>query len=162
MQINSINLNDRVAIVTGGAQGIGLAVGRRFLDSGARLVIWDLVAGRLDSAAKELEEAVGPGRVHTEVVDIADEPNVGAAVKNTVAKFGRIRHPGEQCGIVGPNATLADYPLDAWRSVIDVDVNGIFYCCKHVTPVMSGAGLRPHRQHRFYCRQGRQSERSCV
>ncbi|WP_035487222.1 SDR family NAD(P)-dependent oxidoreductase [Geminicoccus roseus] len=136
MQINSINLTDRVAIVTGGAQGIGLVVGRRFLESGAKLVIWDVVADRLEAARQELEAQAGAGRVHAELVDIANEPNVAAAVKNTVGKLGRIDILVNNAAIVGPNATLADYPLDDWRSVIDVDVNGTFYCCKHVTPVM--------------------------
>jgi NAD(P)-dependent dehydrogenase (short-subunit alcohol dehydrogenase family) len=136
MQINAINLTDRVAVVTGGAQGIGEAVGRRFLESGAKLVVWEVVADRLAQAVAAFAELAGPERVHGEVVDIADEAGVAAAVRNTVARFGRIDILVNNAALVGPNATLAGYPSDAWRSVIDVDVNGTFYCCKHVTPVM--------------------------
>ncbi|WP_191059913.1 SDR family NAD(P)-dependent oxidoreductase [Geminicoccus harenae] len=136
MQINAINLADRVAIVTGGAQGIGQVVGRRFLESGAKLVVWEVVADRLAKAVAEFAAMAGAERVHGEVVDIADEAGVAAAVRNTVARFGRIDILVNNAALVGPNATLADYPSDAWKSVIDVDVNGTFYCCKHVAPVM--------------------------
>src|SRR5581483_3147103 len=90
MQINQINLTDRVAVVTGGAQGIGYVVGQRFLDSGAKLVIWEVNAKQLETARAELAAKYGAARIHTEQVDIADFAAVERAVKGTVQKFGRI------------------------------------------------------------------------
>jgi 3-oxoacyl-[acyl-carrier protein] reductase len=123
--------------VTGGAQGIGLSVGRRFLESGAKLAIWDINATSLEQARAELG-AKGDTAVHTEKVDIADYASVEAAVAGTLRAMGRIDILINNAAIVGPNATLAEYPLDAWREVIDVDVNGTFHCCRAVIPVMTG------------------------
>lgn len=139
MQTNSINLIDRVAIVTGGAQGIGFTVGQRFIDSGARLVIWDINEGSLAKAQAELI-ALGAKSVHVECVDIADYASVEAAVAGTLKAMGRVDILINNAAIVGPNATMADYPLDAWRQVIDVDVNGTFHCCRVVVPVMTKQG----------------------
>ncbi len=136
MQTNSINLTDRVAVVTGGAQGIGFTVGQRFIDSGARLVIWDINEASLAKAKAELI-AQGAKSVHVECVDIADYASVEAAVAGTLKAFGRIDILINNAAIVGPNATMANYPLDAWRQVIDVDINGTFHCCRAVVPVMT-------------------------
>jgi NAD(P)-dependent dehydrogenase (short-subunit alcohol dehydrogenase family) len=136
MQINNINLTDRVAIVTGAAQGIGEAVGRRFLDSGAHLVIWDVNADRLASTGGELEAKYGAGRVLTQRIDIADYEAVARAVSDTVQRLGRIDILVNNAAIIGPNTTLMQYPLDAWRDVMNVDVNGTFHCCRSVAPVM--------------------------
>lgn len=135
MQTNAINLTDRVAVVTGGAQGIGLTVGRRFLASGARLVIWDVNEAALARAEAELS-GLG-GVVHAFHVDIADHASVEAGVAGTLRAAGRLDILINNAAIVGPNATVATYPLDEWRKVIDVDVNGTFYCCRAVVPVMT-------------------------
>ncbi|RDJ19908.1 SDR family NAD(P)-dependent oxidoreductase [Bosea caraganae] len=135
MQTNAINLNGRVAVVTGGAQGIGHTVGRRLLASGARLVIWDINAQGLAQAKAELS-ADGGHDIHTEVVDIADYASVEAAVAGTVAAAGGIDILINNAAIVGPNFPLASYPIDAWRQVLDVDVNGTFHCCRAVVPLM--------------------------
>jgi 2-dehydro-3-deoxy-L-rhamnonate dehydrogenase (NAD+) len=132
LQTNSINLTDRVAVVTGGAQGIGLETGRRLLESGARLVIWDIDAARMDEARGALD-AHG---IHTERVDIADYASVEAAVAGTLKAAGRIDILINNAAIVGPNAPLVEYPLDLWKQVIDVDINGTFHCCRAVAPVM--------------------------
>lgn len=134
MQTNAINLNDRIAVVTGGAQGIGLEVGRRLLASGARLVIWDINATGLERARTEL----GHADIHVERVDIADYASVEAAVSRTLKVAGRIDILINNAAIVGPNATLAEYPIDVWKQVIDIDVNGTFHCCRAVVPVMIG------------------------
>ncbi|SAL76794.1 acetoacetyl-CoA reductase [Caballeronia arvi] len=134
MQINAINLKDRVAVVTGGAQGIGLAVGRRLLDSGARLAIWDISPVGMDTARNEL----GEHAVHFEHVDIADYASVEAAVAGTMKAAGRIDILINNAAIVGPNAPLTDYPPDVWKQVIDIDLNGTFHCCRAVAPVMIG------------------------
>ncbi|OZI61470.1 SDR family NAD(P)-dependent oxidoreductase [Bordetella genomosp. 11] len=134
MQTNSINLKDRVAVVTGGAQGIGLTVARRFLDSGARVVLWDVNTGLLAKVKKELG-AEGHD-IHTESVDIADYASVEAGVAGTLRAMGKLDILINNAAIIGPNTTVAEYPLDQWRKVIDVDVNGTFYCCRAVAPVM--------------------------
>lgn len=135
MQTNRITLDGRVAVVTGGAQGIGYTLGQRLIASGARLVIWDVNQDGLARAKASLI-AGGASDVHTERVDIADYASVEAATAATVEALGGIDILVNNAAIVGPNTTLADYPLDAWRSVIDVDVNGTFHCCRAVVPVM--------------------------
>ena len=136
MQTNAINLSNRVAVVTGGAQGIGLTIGRRFLASGACLFIWDINEESLARAKADLGSRGGV--VHTERVDIADYNSVEAAAAGTVRAAGRVDILINNAAIVGPNSTVADYPLDEWRRVMDVDVNGTFYCCRAVVPIMTG------------------------
>jgi NAD(P)-dependent dehydrogenase (short-subunit alcohol dehydrogenase family) len=136
MQINRIDLGDRVAVITGAAQGIGFATAERFIASGARVVIWDINAEAMERARKDLELRTGQP-VHVYRVDIGDYASVTAAVERTVADLGRIEILINNAAIVGPNAKLADYPLDAWRDVLHVDVNGTFHCCRAVLPVMT-------------------------
>ncbi|GAB5096444.1 MULTISPECIES: SDR family NAD(P)-dependent oxidoreductase [unclassified Caballeronia] len=132
MQTNAIDLRGRVAVVTGGAQGIGFAVGRRLLASGARLAIWDINPAGMDEAREQL----GEHDVHFERVDIADYASVQAAVAGTLKAAGRIDILINNAAIVGPNATLIEYPIDIWKQVMDIDVNGTFHCCRAVAPVM--------------------------
>ena len=89
MNVNDINLKDRIAIITGGAQGIGLAIAQRFLKSGAKVVLWDLNQLRLDSARTQLLAESGQGEVFIQTVNIANLDNVEAATKEVVEKFGR-------------------------------------------------------------------------
>jgi 3-oxoacyl-[acyl-carrier protein] reductase len=135
LQTNSIDLTGRVAVVTGGAQGIGLTVARRFLASGARVALWDVNEAGLARVKQELR-AEGHDGVHVERVDIADYASVEAGVAGTLRALGRLEILINNAAIVGPNATLAQYPLDEWRKVIDIDVNGTFHCCRAVAPVM--------------------------
>jgi len=132
VQTNNIDLGGRVAIVTGGAQGIGLALGKRFAASGARLVVWDVDEAAMRDASADL-----PRDVRMERVDIADYASVEAGLERTLAALGRVDILVNNAALIGPNATLADYPLDAWRQVIDVDVNGTFHCCRALVPVMT-------------------------
>ena len=134
MQINTINLDGRVAVITGGAQGIGFALAARFLASGAKVAIWDINESALAPAAAAL--AAKPGDVATQHVNIADYDSVTAATTATLDRFGRIDILVNNAALVGPNLKLADYPIDAWRQVIDVDINGTFHCCRALIPVM--------------------------
>ncbi|MBU6488696.1 MAG: SDR family oxidoreductase [Burkholderiales bacterium] len=134
MQTNAINLKDRVAVVTGGAQGIGLEVGRRLLASGARLVIWDINPSVMEQARASL----GEHDIHFEHADIAHYSSVHTAVAGTLRSAGSIDILINNAAVVGPNAALIDYPLDAWKQVIDIDVNGTFHCCRAVAPIMIG------------------------
>ena len=134
MQINKINLEGRVAVITGGAQGIGFAIAQRFLASGAKVVIWDVNEPALAPAAAELSDK--GGTVATRRVDIADYDGVAAATQAAINAFGRIDILVNNAALVGPNEKLVNYPLDAWKQVIDVDINGTFHCCRAVVPFM--------------------------
>jgi NAD(P)-dependent dehydrogenase (short-subunit alcohol dehydrogenase family) len=131
LQTNLIDLSGRVAVVTGGAQGIGLAIGERVVASGAKLAVWDVSRENMERAREEL------GTAHMETVDISNYTSVETALAGTLAALGRIDILINNAAIVGPNATLANYPLDEWRRVMDVDVNGTFHCCRAVVPVMT-------------------------
>lgn len=134
MQVNKINLEDRIAVVTGGAQGIGFSVVSRLLESGAKVAIWDVNESQLRKAREML--AASNDRLSFHKVDIADAAGVESAVRETSGQHERIDILVNNAALVGPNATVADYPVEEWRKVIDVDVNGTFYCCKFVAPLM--------------------------
>jgi 3-oxoacyl-[acyl-carrier protein] reductase len=129
--MNKIDLGGRVAIVTGGAQGIGFAVAERFLQSGAKLAIWDRDKSELAEARKKLG-----GEVMDIAVDIRDADATSAAAAETHKKLGRIDILAHSAGIAGPTVPTVDYPLEAWREVIDIDLNGTFHCCRAVVPFM--------------------------
>jgi 3-oxoacyl-[acyl-carrier protein] reductase len=136
VQTNAIDLTHRVAVVTGGAQGIGLTVARRLLSSGARLAIWDIDESGLARARRELA-GEGADDIHVERVDISRYESVMEGTSGTArAMGGRIDILINNAAIVGPNAPLAEYPLEDWRRVLDIDVNGTFYCCRAVAPLM--------------------------
>jgi NAD(P)-dependent dehydrogenase (short-subunit alcohol dehydrogenase family) len=120
--MNQLDFKDRTAVITGGAVGIGFAVAQRLVASGAKVSLWDRDAAALANAKSALGAATD-----TRVVDVADAASVDAATKATVAALGRIDVLVCSAGITGPNVPLADYPLDAWRQVIDVNLNGLFY-----------------------------------
>jgi 3-oxoacyl-[acyl-carrier protein] reductase len=126
--VNTIDLKDRCAVITGGAAGIGLAIGRRFAASGARVAVWDLDA----KAAREAAAALGGGPHLALAVDVADEGSVQRATDQTAAAFGRIDILVCSAGITGPNTTTLEYPPEAWRKVFDVNVHGVFHCNRAV------------------------------
>lgn len=128
---NSYDLSGRVAVVTGGAQGIGLAVATRLAQSGARVILWDMRADLVDDAAAALGHGAS-GRV----VNITDYAAVESAVAAAEADHGRIDILVNSAGIAGPNAPLDEYPLDAWRQVIEVDLTGTFHVNRAVLPGM--------------------------
>jgi len=126
--MNQIDLKNRVAVITGGARGIGLATAERFVASGARLALWDRDGA--EAAAQRFAGAIGC------TVDVTDERRVAAALAETERRLGSVDILVASAGIAGPNATVAEYPVDAWRQVIDVDLNGVFLCCRAVVPGM--------------------------
>ena len=133
--MNRIDLDGRRAVVTGGAQGIGRAIAERLLASGASVTLWDRDAGELGAA----REALGPD-ADAVVVDVADPGSVERAAAETVGAAGRIDILVNNAGIAGPNATTWEYPIDEWRQVIEIDLNGVFYCCRAVVPHMIERG----------------------
>jgi 2-dehydro-3-deoxy-L-rhamnonate dehydrogenase (NAD+) len=134
--MNVYDLKERVAIVTGGAQGIGLAVANRMLASGARLAIWDRDRPLLEETVKRIAK---PGRVHSWVIDIADLAAVEAATRATFDHFGKIDILINNAAIVGPNAPTWEYPPEAFRDVVNIGLIGTFYCCRAVVPHMIAA-----------------------
>jgi 2-dehydro-3-deoxy-L-rhamnonate dehydrogenase (NAD+) len=126
-------LQGRHAIVTGGAQGLGLAIAQRLLQSGATVTIWDRSA---DSRSATLGQLAAHGVANYEVVDQAKPESVEAALHATLAYAPRVDILVNNAGVIGPSVPLWEYPITAWREVIDIDLNGLFYCCRAVIPHM--------------------------
>ncbi len=135
--MNSIDLRGRRAIVTGAAQGIGLCIVERLLASGAHVSMWDRDRDLLVRTAGELEPS---DRVHVFTVDVTDAEAVAEAASETVTALGHVDILVNNAGIAGPTLPSWEYPLDAWREVIDVDLNGVYYCCRAVLPGMRERG----------------------
>ena len=127
--MNRIDLSGRVAAITGGARGIGYAVAERFAQSGAKVALWDMDGA--EAAAARLQGGFG---IKTDVTDAAA---VAAALAATERKLGPVEILVASAGITGPNASVADYPVEAWRKVIDVDLTGVFLCNRAVVPGMT-------------------------
>jgi len=135
--VHKFDLEGRRAVVTGAAEGFGRAITERFLDSGAKVSLWDVAGERLAAAAAELE---GRGAVHTAVVDVSRNDQVEAATKATLEAFGGIDILVANAGIAGPNLVTWEYPVEEWRRVVDVDLLSVFYCCRAVIPGMIEQG----------------------
>ncbi|VTS01709.1 SDR family NAD(P)-dependent oxidoreductase [Tuwongella immobilis] len=131
--MNQVDLKGRVAIVTGGARGIGYAILQRLMASGAKGVIWDRDATAIASATASLSSL---GEVHGVEVDITSADSVGEAVKSTLGRFGTIDILVNNAGIAGANKKAWEYTPEEWRLVIDIDLTGVFLCCRAVVPVM--------------------------
>ena len=125
----------RCAVVTGGVSGIGAGIATRLASEGARLSLWDRDAGTLADIQSRTR-----GATHTVAVDVTDIEAVQAAAAETMRATGRIDILVASAGIAGPSAPLAEYPIDAWHRVIDVNLNGVFYCNRAVVPHMQKAG----------------------
>jgi 3-oxoacyl-[acyl-carrier protein] reductase len=130
---NRIDLDGRIAVVTGAARGIGKAIAERFLDSGAALAIWDCDGPASRQTAMELKQR---GRVVALGVDVTRYAEVEQAAEQTIGEFGRIDILVNNAGIGGPTATTWDYPIEAWRQVMAVNLDGSFHCCRAVVPQM--------------------------
>jgi 3-oxoacyl-[acyl-carrier protein] reductase len=130
---NTIDLTGRIAVVTGGAQGIGRAIVERFLGSGAAVAIWD----RDVALAKATAAALKPrGKVTAVAADVTDLASIETARDRTLAASGRIDILVNNAGIAGPNVKTWDYPADAWADVLGVNLTGTFNCCRAVVPQM--------------------------
>ncbi|HSA80248.1 MAG TPA: SDR family NAD(P)-dependent oxidoreductase [Geminicoccaceae bacterium] len=131
--MNRIDLDGRRAVVTGGAQGIGRAVAERLLASGAAVALWDRDQGLVDATRAEL---ASQGTVQALAVDVTDLDAVESATAATRQTLGGIDILINNAGIAGPNHPLWEYPAEAWRQVVEIDLNGVFLCCRAVVPLM--------------------------
>jgi 2-dehydro-3-deoxy-L-rhamnonate dehydrogenase (NAD+) len=129
--MNKLDMAGRGAIVTGGASGIGLAIAQRLAASGANVAIWDMAAD-LDAKAKSL----GSGKHVGIKVDVTKIGEVEAAMKASIAALGKVDAMVNSAGVAGKNATVAEYPIEEWLRVCDINLNGVFYCCRTVAPHM--------------------------
>ena len=131
--MNRIDLAGRFAVVTGAAHGIGYAVTERLLATGATVALWDRDPAQL----AESEVALGSGgRVLAVEVDVTDAAAVDAAAQRTLDAFGQIDILVNNAGIAGPSLKSWEYPLDEWQRVMDIDLNGVFFCCRSAVPHM--------------------------
>ena len=135
--MNRLDLSGRVAIVTGGARGIGYAVAKRVLDSGGSAAIWDMDAAKAEESRAALS-ALGTVSAHT--LDLTDEASVQAAVQATLAAHGKVDILVNNAGITGGNAPTWELPTAEWRRVVEVNLVAPFIVAKAVIPAMIGAG----------------------
>jgi 2-dehydro-3-deoxy-L-rhamnonate dehydrogenase (NAD+) len=135
--MNQIDLRHRHAVVTGGAQGIGLSIATRLVSSGASVSLWDRDGEVLSAAVKQLGK---DGIVSAEVVDVSDAASVAASTDATVRKHGKVDILIANAGIAGPNHKTWEYPIDTWKQVIDINLVGVFLCCHAIVPHMLRQG----------------------
>lgn len=132
-------LQDRVAVITGAASGIGAASARRFVEEGARVIVADVQADRAAEVVAELDEAA-PGAARFVRCDVTDEDAVAAAVQAAVDDWGRLDIMFNNAGIIGAVGSLAETDSESWHRTIDVLLNSVFYGCKHALNVMLAQG----------------------
>ena len=131
--MNQIDLKNRKAVVTGGAQGIGLAIAERLIKSGASVSLWD----RDESLLKKTSDSLSSkGRVEPVAMDVTDLESVNNAAKSTEELLGAIEIMVCNAGIAGPTAKTWEYPPEEWQQVIDIDLTGVFNCLHVVSPMM--------------------------
>ncbi|MCO4317163.1 SDR family oxidoreductase [Phyllobacterium sp. 21LDTY02-6] len=125
----------RHAVITGGASGIGFRTAERIISEGGTVTLWDVDAGKIDAA----RQALGPS-AHGISLDVSSPEQVEKAAKETEAAFGKVDVLVCSAGITGPNAKLADYPIEEWKRVFDINLNGLFYCNRFIVPIMQRNG----------------------
>jgi 3-oxoacyl-[acyl-carrier protein] reductase len=129
--MNRLDFDERAAVVTGGAAGIGLAIAKRLASSGARVALWDRDTRALDAA----KSALGID-AYVQQLDVSDAAMVDRAARETADAIGGIDALVCSAGITGPNKVTWEYPVEDWRKVFDVNVHGLFYCNRAVVPIM--------------------------
>jgi NAD(P)-dependent dehydrogenase (short-subunit alcohol dehydrogenase family) len=129
--MNKFDLDNRTAIITGGAQGFGFAMTKRFLDSGAKVIIWDLDKTAIEETIKKLNNP----KLSSAIIDVTSFEQVSTEVEK-VTKDKKIDIFINNAGIAGKNSTVWDYPVDEWKKVLELNLNAVFYCLKAITPHM--------------------------
>ena len=126
------DLSKKVAVITGGAQGFGLAITERFIQSGAEVIIWDID----EEAAKKAVKKINSSNLNYQLVDASNYENIKKNLKLIDSNQGKIDIFINNAGIAGMNTTVAEYPIEEWNKVINLNLNSVFYCCKAVVPFM--------------------------
>ncbi len=124
----------RGAIITGGASGLGLAAASRIAREGGRVSLWDCDRGALDAAQKAI------GAAHVQLVDVTNDQAVADAARASAEALGTIDILVNSAGITGATAAVHEYSIDSWKRVIDINLNGLFYCCRAVVPLLLDKG----------------------
>ena len=129
--MNKFNLNNRTAIITGGAQGFGLAMTERFLDSGANVVIWDIDKLAVEKTIKKLNNS----KLSSVILDVTNFDQISIEIKK-ITKQKKIDIFINNAGMAGQNTTVWNYPVEEWKKILDLNLNAVFYCLKAITPHM--------------------------
>ena len=127
------DLTNRVAIVTGGAQGFGYAITERFIKSGAKVIIWDID----ENESKKALETISSKNLSYQIVDVSNFEVINKNLLEIEKNFGKIDIFINNAGMAGINTTVSEYPIDEWNKVINLNLNSVFYCCKAVVPFMN-------------------------
>src|SRR5215470_11986894 len=136
--MNQLDLTGRVAVITGGAQGIGYAIAERMLKSGCAVALWDINKEQLARATASLS-AIGPA-VSRQVVELTDEAEVATATQATLKEMKRLDILVNSAGITGGNGTTWELAPDVWRRVIEVNLIGCYLTCRSIAPQMMKQG----------------------
>ncbi len=129
--MNKFDLKNKTAIITGGAQGFGLDIAKKFLDFGSRVVLWDIDEKELQKVVNNIKNP----NLNFNVVDVSDYKNVNNTVKS-ISKSFKIDILINNAGITGPTAELWNYNIEDWKKIVDINLHGTFYCCKAIVPYM--------------------------
>ena len=129
--MNKYDFNNRTAVITGGGQGFGLDIAKRFLNSGAKVIIWDIDAKMLEKATNDLNSP----NLSSNVVDVSNFNEVENCI-NDITKNSNIDILINNAGITGPTASLWEYDVEMWKKVVDINLMGTFNCCRTIVPNM--------------------------
>ena len=129
--MHQFDLNNRTAIITGGAQGFGLDIAKRFLNSGAKAIIWDIDEDELKKATKAIDNP----NLSYNIVDVSNFKNVKETV-DKITKFSNIDILINNAGMTGATSSLWDYDVDEWNKIVQINLMGTFNCCKCIVPNM--------------------------
>ena len=130
--MNKFDFNNRTALITGGAQGFGLDIAKKFLSFGAKVIIWDIDEQQLQLASKEINNS----KLSFKQVDVSNYNQVSKAV-DEITGSSKIDILINNAGITGSNSTLWDYEINEWNKVVEINLMGTFYCCKCIVPNLS-------------------------
>ena len=130
--MNKYNFEGQVAIITGGAQGFGYAISKKIINSGGKVIIWDIDKKAIDLAKKDINSE----NFNHQIVDVTNFNEIEKSISNLEKKFKKIDIFVNNAGITGMNAKVWDYPLEEWKKVIELNLNSTFYCCRAIVPHM--------------------------
>ena len=131
MEKITFNFKNRTALVTGGAQGFGLDIAKRFLKSGAKVIIWDIDPNMLKKATNEINSS----NLSSNIIDVSNYKDVESCI-NDITKKSNIDILINNAGITGPTAALWEYDVEMWKKVVEINLMGTFNCCKTIVPNM--------------------------